>query len=130
MWADYNAFYRADVSETATAATWRRILDAQEPFGAVLAIDAEVPLGFANFVLHPYTWSEHLSCLLEDLYVVPQARGRGVGRKLIQWLLDRGRSEGWTKVFWMTEETNLTARRLYDAFTPPDGFIQYTVSLD
>lgn len=112
-----------------TAATWRRILDPHEQIGAVLAVADRAAVGLANYVLHPYTWGEQAICLLEDLYVAPQARGTGVGIQLIEHLVDRGRDEGWARVYWHTQEDNAAARRLYDRFGPADGFIRYTIPL-
>jgi GNAT superfamily N-acetyltransferase len=130
MWADYNAFYEATVPDHVTRSTWSRILDPGFPFGAVLAVDGDTPMGFANYVIGPYTWSDRPHCLMEDLFVIPDARSRGVGRAIIRYLIDLCRTEGWTELFWITRESNGTARRLYDSFTPADGFIQYTIELD
>lgn len=115
--------------EEITAATWRRILDPTSQIGAVLASRESEPVGLANYVLHPFTWSDLPTCLLEDLYVAPSARGRGVGGRLIEDLVRRGRSEGWARVYWHTRENNATARQLYDRFCLADGFIRYTIPL-
>jgi GNAT superfamily N-acetyltransferase len=112
-----------------TAATWRRILDPGEQVGAILAASGRATVGFANYVLHPYTWGERPICLLEDLYVDPHARGTGVGARLIEHLVDRGREEDWARVYWHTRTDNAAARRLYDRFGPADGFIRYTIPL-
>jgi GNAT superfamily N-acetyltransferase len=118
------------VPEETTAATWRRIVDpAVGHMGAVVATRAGGTAGFANFVLHSFTWSERPACLLEDLYVSPDARGHGIGRRLIEHLVLRGDAEGWARVYWHTREENSTARRLYDRFCPADGFVRYTIPL-
>lgn len=87
-------------------------------------------VGLANYVLHAHTWGEQAICLLEDLYVAPEARGTGVGKQLIEHLVARGREEGWGRVYWHTKDDNVAARRLYDRFGPADGFIRYTIPLD
>ncbi|MBC7805461.1 MAG: GNAT family N-acetyltransferase [Akkermansiaceae bacterium] len=88
-----------------------------------------IPLGFANYVLHPHTWSDKTLCYLEDLYVSPKARGRGVGHALIEHLIEVGKTRGWGRVYWHTETGNAPARRLYDRFKAADDFVRYTVSL-
>ena len=80
LWAGYCKFYGVVVPEETTAGTWRRILAPADQIGAVLAIQRAETLGFANYVLYPFTWSERPTCYLEDLYVSPEARGRGVGK--------------------------------------------------
>jgi GNAT superfamily N-acetyltransferase len=112
-----------------TTQTWQRILDSAWPIGAFLAeVDGET-VGLANYVLHPFTWGDRPTCLLEDLYVSPSARGRGIGARLIEHLVELGRVEGWARVYWHTQEGNATARRLYDRFGSADGFIRYTIRL-
>jgi GNAT superfamily N-acetyltransferase len=91
--------------------------------------DGASALGFATYVVHPYTWSEQPICYLEDLFVRRDARGGGIGRALIEHVIDLGRAEGWARVYWMTRADNEEARVLYDRFCPADGFVRYTVSL-
>ena len=129
LWAAYCDFYGAAVAEDVTAATWRRILDPEAPISALVASVGGRVEGFANIVLHQFTWSERPTCLLEDLFVAPAVRGRGVGRELIDHVLERARDEGWARVYWHTRADNAPARRLYDTFTPADGFVRYTVVL-
>ncbi len=85
-------------------------------------------VGFANYVVHPFTWGEEDVCYLEDLFVAPDVRGRGAGRALIEHLIERAVAEGWSRLYWLTRAENETARRLYDRFCPADGFVRYTVS--
>ncbi len=131
MWDGYAAFYQVALSEQVTAATWARILDPSSPIKSLLATDAHGgALGFANYVLHPYTWSDQPACYLEDLFVRPEARGRGAGRALIERLIALGGEQGWGRLYWMTREDNTTARQLYDRFGTADGFVRYTIPFD
>ncbi len=129
LWAGYLAFYETTVPASVTAATWERIVSADETFQAIVAeIDSAV-IGFANVVLHDFTWSDRPAGLLHDLYVWPDVRGGGAGRAMIQHVIDQGRREGWNRVYWMTKEDNAVARRLYDTFATADGFVRYRVGL-
>jgi len=130
MWARYNDFYGATVPESTTVSTWNNIIDSESSMGAFVVIDHNEVVGFVNYILHPYTWSQGLACLMDDLFVMPKARGRGAARMLIQNLIDMGNENNWTRVYWMTRQGNVTARYLYDKFCPMDGFIRYTISLD
>jgi GNAT superfamily N-acetyltransferase len=128
LWDGYCAFYETEMPGRITAAAWRRILDpAERAFGAIVAVREGRVVGFANYVVHPYTWSEQDECLLHDLYVDPEVRGGGIGERLIRFLVERGREERWTRVYWLTKENNARARHLYDRFGPADGFIRYSV---
>ena len=64
-------------------------------------------------------------CYLQDLFTVQAARGRGVGRALIEAVYERARNAGSARVYWQTHETNATARALYDQVAQWYGFIVY-----
>jgi GNAT superfamily N-acetyltransferase len=127
LWAGYNAFYETSVSEAVTARTWQRILDPASPIFARLASADEDVAGFCNCVLHEGTWVIGPICYLEDLFVAPRCRGRGLGRMLIADLVAHAKAQGWSRLYWHTRQNN-PARRLYDAFTPADDFVRYRLT--
>ncbi|MDB5899536.1 MAG: acetyltransferase-like protein [Ramlibacter sp.] len=129
LWRGYCRFYQAQVPQEVTDRTWKRILD---PDAQVMCIVAEVDgqvLGFANCVVHENTWETQAVCYLEDLFVTPAARGRGIGAALLEWLRNAMRAEGWARLYWMTKANNTQARRLYDRFARADDFVRYVVPL-
>lgn len=129
LWAGYLDFYESTLPQATTDATWTRIIGNDSAFGGLVAEYQGQVLGIANYVLHPFTWSELPACLLHDLYVVPEARGRGAGRRMIEYLIEKATADDWARVYWVTKENNATARVLYDRFGPADGFIRYTVKV-
>jgi GNAT superfamily N-acetyltransferase len=130
LWAAYCAFYETVVPERVTEHTWQRIVSGDSTIGALVALHpADTILGFAHYVVHPYTWGEQPCCYLEDLFVRPAARGKGVGAALIEWLLALCGQQGWSRLYWMTREGNVVARRLYDRFAVRDDFVRYTVAV-
>jgi GNAT superfamily N-acetyltransferase len=62
---------------------------------------------------------------LQDLFVHTDARGHGVGRKLIELVYQKAAEEGCAKVHWLTHETNATAQHLYNSVGERSGFIQF-----
>lgn len=130
LWDGYCAFYGVEIPGEVTATTWARVLDPGSAVASLLAFDGERALGFANYVVHPYTWGTQPACYLEDLFVAGEARGAGAGGALIAALLALGRAAGWGRLYWMTREGNATARRLYDRFAERDDFVRYVVPLD
>lgn len=130
LWADYLTFYEARLPQETTDLTWQRVAGDDPAFGGLVAVDGKgAILGIANYILHPSTWGTTPFCLLNDLFVSPQARGNGAGRALIDALVARGKEQDWARVYWVTKETNATARILYDTYGSADGFIRYTVKL-
>ena len=127
LWRSYTDFYRAELTEEVTNRTWNRILD---PDSAVMCVVAEIDghvYGFANCVVHENTWETQAVCYLEDLFVTPAARGRGVATALLEWLRNAMRAEAWSRLYWVTRADNVQARRLYDRFTQADDFVRYVI---
>lgn len=86
-------------------------------------------IGFANYVLHPYTWGSDLICYLEDLFVTENARRTGAGKAMIDELIHMSKENGWPRLYWHTHELNYPARSLYDTIAPVDPFVRYVVKL-
>lgn len=125
LWAAYTTFYRADLPEAVTAETWRRILDPASILSGRVAMAGDGELvGFTISFLHPATFGTDSICYLEDLFVAPAHRRQGVGRLLVQDLVDRAKAEGWARLYWHTEANN-PARRLYDQFVAADDYVRY-----
>jgi len=127
LWKGYCDFYHAQLPDEVAHRTWHRILDPDSQIMCVVAeIDGKV-YGFANCVVHENTWETQAVCYLEDLYVRPGARGRGIGGALLEWLRNAMRAEGWARLYWVTRFDNAQARRLYDRFASADGFVRYVI---
>jgi GNAT superfamily N-acetyltransferase len=128
LWAGYCAFYEVEMPEEVTRATWSRVLGPGTRMSAIVADLNGRIVGMANYVLHDTTWSADPVCYLQDLFVDPEVRARGVGRTLIDWLLAQMEVEGWSRVYWSTRENNYRARQLYDKYTQHSGFLRYVVA--
>jgi GNAT superfamily N-acetyltransferase len=132
LWDAYCAFYKVQLSEQVTARTWERLLDERHPMIGFVAATAEgrALSGICHCILHDNTWGTRPICYLEDLYVDAATRGRGVGRSLIQHVICEAKARGWARVYWVTEEDNYAARRLYDQFVKRDEFVRYAVRFE
>lgn len=129
LWAGFLHYYGESLPETTTAATWARIIEPGHRMSCRLAaLEGEV-VGFAIHHYHCSTWVPGDDLYLEDLFVDPIARGRGVGRALIEDLIALGRAQGFHRLYWNTNHDNLAARRLYDSICKDDGHVRYRMSL-
>lgn len=129
LWDQYLDFYEVVLAPEVTAATWARLMDPNSPVKARLAFDGESMVGFAIHLHHPSTWVIGEDCYLEDLFLSPEARGKKIGKALIDDLVALAKGKGWQRLYWHTDEDNAVARRLYDRFTPSDGHVRYRMKL-
>lgn len=133
LWNGYNAFYGRRGS-TALArhvinTTWSRFFDQHEPMQALVAeCDGEL-LGLAHLIFHRSTIRTAPACYLQDLFTAEAARGKGVGRALIEAACDGARSVGSNRVYWQTHESNSVAMRLYDSVAERPGIVVYHKAL-
>ena len=129
LWDQYLAFYEVQLDPAVTARTWARILDPAAALTGRLALVEGRMVGFALHLHHSSSWVMGDDCYLEDLFVAQSARGRGVGRALIDDLITIAGARGWHRLYWHTDATNSRARALYDQFAPADGHIRYRIRL-
>ncbi len=125
LWQGYLSFYKEVLPEEITEIVWSRFLDPAEPMEALVAEENGVLLGLAHCVFHRGTWSVNDVCYLEDLFAAEAARGKGVGRALIEAVYELARGKGYSRVYWVTQEGNETARALYDKLAELQDFVQY-----
>ena len=132
MVADYQRFYRATPDEARNRAHFGRLLtDRAAGIQFVALDDAGQPLGFATLYFPLSSVSAQVRCLLNDLYTVPAARGQGVGRALIDHCRAHARALGFSSIFWQTEQSNVTAQRLYDRLgATRTAWYTYTLPVD
>jgi GNAT superfamily N-acetyltransferase len=130
LWDGYNAFYGRSgataLDPAITETTWDRFFDPAEPVHALVA-EAEdgALIGLVHFLYHRSTTAIPLTCYLQDLYTAAAARGRGVGRALIEAVYAAAGQAGSPRVYWQTHETNHQARTLYDKVAALTGFLVY-----
>ncbi|MBB3966329.1 GNAT family N-acetyltransferase [Rhizobium metallidurans] len=130
LWAGYQRFYEVAIPEETTDLTWGRFHDSAEPMHALGAFDSDDGLvGIVHAIFHRSTWLPKSTCYLQDLYVDDIGRGLGIGAALIKAVADLAREHGAGRLYWMTHETNATARKLYDRIAERSGFIQYRKAL-
>ena len=129
LWDGYNAFYGRS-GPTAlpleiTRMTWSRFFDSYEPVHALVADRGGALLGLTHYLFHRSTTAIEPVCYLQDLFTGEAARGRGIGRALIEGVYEHAKHAGAARVYWQTHETNRTAMRLYDQVAEKSGFVVY-----
>ena len=82
-------------------------------------------MGLVHYIYHAHNWRVEDVCYLQDLYADPEVRGQGIGRALIEAVYRAADDNGTPAVYWLTQEFNHTARRLYDRIGTLTPFIKY-----
>ncbi|WP_343078754.1 GNAT family N-acetyltransferase [Ostreiculturibacter nitratireducens] len=129
LWRDYLDYYGVTLAPGVADRTWARILDADCSLSMRVAVTDRGIVGFAIYLAHESSWSLAQDCYLEDLFVSEAARGRGIGRALIEDVIALARSRGYSRLYWMADQENATARALYDRFAETDNHIRYRMTL-
>lgn len=129
LWQGYQAFYQVSLPEQATRTAFARFLDDSEPMHCTLALRDGKAIGFVHYIFHRSCWTQGDYCYLQDLFVDDTVRGLGVGRKLIEHVYAQATAQQCSRVYWLTQEHNATARKLYDQVADNAGFIQYRKAL-
>jgi GNAT superfamily N-acetyltransferase len=125
----YLRFYEFELPKEQYDLTWARFHDDAEPMHALGAFDDGKLVGIVHAIFHRSTWLPDTTCYLQDLYVDESQRGRGVGEALIEKVALLARDKNAGRLYWLTQEDNATARRLYDRVAVAPGFIQYRKAL-
>ncbi|MEM9972067.1 MAG: GNAT family N-acetyltransferase [Pseudomonadota bacterium] len=127
LWRAYLDFYETALPSKVYETHFNRLLgdDPQDYHGLIAEVDGQ-PVGLAHYLFHRHGWKIENTCYLQDLYAVPEVRGRGVGRALIEAVYAAADAAGAPAVYWLTQDFNAEARRLYDRIGVVTPFIKYT----
>lgn len=100
-------------NEAVSAETWRRLLDPSSPVhGFAARVDGRM-VGLVHYILHPVTGHIQPVAYMQDLYVDPAFRRKGIARTLITHLAELGKQKKWARLYWLAENSNDGAQALY-----------------
>jgi len=130
LWEQYNTFYKRTIAQDITDVTFTRFLDDKTRIYAAVAVDNDGKLvGFAHWYPHASTSSVEEVVYLHDLFVDDSVRNGGVGRKLIETVIDYAKSIKANHVYWHTQHFNHRAQLLYTKVAQKTDFVMYAVDL-
>lgn len=126
LWTGYLDFYGVKVDERVYGASFERLLGADpHDFHGLLAERDGRTAGLVHYLFHRHMWRVENVVYLQDLFVEPEARGGGIGRTLIEAVYAAADDAGCPLVYWLTQDFNQTARKLYDQVGELTPFIKY-----
>lgn len=125
LWQGYNTFYKRSIELRVSERTWDGLLEnGGEPFGFAAELDGKV-VGFTHYFFVRSTSDWGPRCYLQDLFAQPDIRGKGIGRALIEAVYADADKHDAAQTYWLTDEANATARKLYDHVANKSPFIKY-----
>lgn len=126
LWQAYLAFYETALPLEIYDQTFARYTDpGRTDMLAWMAWEGEAALGLVHVIIHAHGWHSAPVTYLQDLFTAPQARGKGVGRALIETVYADADAAERPNVYWLTQTHNSTARALYDRVAQPTEFMKY-----
>lgn len=126
MWRAYLTFYETERPDEVFESTWARLMTAGEDPAGLCAVDGDGQLvGLVHYIYHRSCWTLSPVCYLQDLFADPAVRGSGVGRALIEAVYAAADESGAASVYWLTQDFNANARKLYDRVAKVTPLIKY-----
>lgn len=115
----------------ATEESLRTTLFSDKPAAEVVFIeDNGIPVGFALYFTSYSTFLGKPGLYLEDLYVKPEARGRGYGKKLLAYLAKEVVRRNYGRLEWSVLDWNLPSIEFYESLgaEPLADWIRYRLT--
>ena len=126
MWVSYLDFYETSLKPGVIDETFSRHIDNEQiRQNALVAENKGDLVGLVHYIYHLDTWEIREVCYLQDLFVAHENRGKKIGQLLIEGVYERADKYGAPSVYWLTQEFNVPARKLYDRMADLTPFIHY-----
>ncbi|WP_119839877.1 GNAT family N-acetyltransferase [Pseudooceanicola algae] len=126
LWDLYLDFYGTTAPEGLPDLYFERLLgDDPRDYSCLVAETGGRLVGLTHFLFHRHGWKAEEVCYLQDLYTLPDVRGAGIGRALIEGVYGAADAAGAPGVYWLTQAGNAQARQLYDRVAGVTDFIKY-----
>ena len=129
-------FGAPDMPDDVIDGLWQRILDPSHPMQAWLALDHDKDdddqsvIGLAHLIIHPHTFTLRDVAYLEDFWVSPDHRSRGIGSLMMDALQEQAKQNNWLRLYWLTASDNHGAQRLYDRLAKRVDSVLYKIDID
>ena len=130
LYGAYADFYRESVTDAQLDLVWSWITDPDHDLEALLVRDtAGTVVGLAHYRPYLRPLAAAVAGHLDDLFVVPAARGTGAVDALLDTLRTIALQRGWSKIRWITADDNYRARTKYDQVAERTTWVTYDMHI-
>ncbi len=104
-------------NKAVTTETWSRICDPNntQVNGLCAEKNGEL-LGIVHYILHPTTGQINPVCYMQDVFVAPTHRRKGIGKRMVEEVTKIAAKEKWARMYWLTSPDNKEAKAMYENF--------------
>ena len=126
IYAGYASFYETEMTDIKALTVWSWLVDDHHELDGVVAVDDDGKLiGLAHFREFVRPLAGRRGLYLDDLFVLPDARGNGAGAALLDHTKQVAADRGLSVVRWITAADNETAMKLYDEKAERTDWVTY-----
>ncbi|MET0933787.1 MAG: GNAT family N-acetyltransferase [Mycetocola sp.] len=130
LFADYGDFYGTPVPDEKALLVWSWITEKTHGLAALVAQDDDGNLiGLAHYRTFARPLAGGTGIFIDDLFVAPDARGKGVATALIERVTEIARAQRSGIVRWVTAPDNDEAKALYDKVAEPTTWVTYDLTV-
>jgi ribosomal protein S18 acetylase RimI-like enzyme len=131
LYYGYAKFYKVPMDQDILDTVWSWIFDEGNAFYALVAKDDTGRyLGLMHYRAMPSPLRGKLVGFLDDLYIKPECRGKGVVDALYQALNSSAADKGWPFIRWITAENNYRGRGVYDKLSDKTQWVTYQMPVE
>ncbi len=117
-------------NEEVTTETWSRLCNPDNTqVNGLCAIKNGDMLGIVHYILHPTTGQINHVCYMQDVYVAPAHRRKGIGKRLVEEVTKIATKEKWARMYWITSSDNIEAKAMYENFGIKLNFTFYVLPI-
>lgn len=129
VYAQYAEFYETQLTDQKALVLWSWLTDEDHEEDGYVAVDGDRIVGLANLREFARPLEGDRGLFVDDLFVVEEERGKGVGAALLQQARSIAEERGLGVVQWITAQDNATAQKLYDTVADRTSWVTYEIDL-
>ncbi len=125
----YAEHYEVALTEEGIKTTWNWLMDDKQTLRGIVAENKNNIIGIAHYRAMPSPLRGKYIGFLDDIIIIPEKRGTGIGKQLLHKIKEIGIKEKWSIVRWITKDNNYQARTLYDKVAVKSDWNMYEMDL-
>ena len=129
LYSKYAEFYETELTDQRALVLWSWLTAPEHEESGFVAVDGDRIVGLAHVREFARPLEGDRGLFLDDLFVVEEERGSGVGAALIQKVRSLAEERGLGVVQWITAQDNSAAQSVYDSVATRTSWVTYEIDL-